>query len=105
MTQTILFVFYSQQLLRTGHRSVIKKIPPLGSGIMRLGRVHWASRRRNLAEINVTLTALALRSIFRASLEVFENGRLCAFCTPVPEWRICWGWTRAKLNREIKSTC
>src|SRR3954467_7683033 len=26
MTQTILFVFYLQQLLRTGHRSVIKKL-------------------------------------------------------------------------------
>jgi hypothetical protein len=55
-----------------------KKIPPspVGSGIVRFGRVHWASRRRNLAEINVTLTALALRSIFRASLEVSETGRL-----------------------------
>jgi hypothetical protein len=44
MTQTALFFFYSQQLLWTCYRSVMKKnrLPWLGSGIMRLGRAHWA---------------------------------------------------------------
>jgi hypothetical protein len=79
-----------------------KKIPPspVGSGIVRFGRVHWASRRRNLAEINVTLTALALRSIFRASLEVFENGRFRTGrqnVTPARRFKLAT-WQKGKLT-------
>jgi hypothetical protein len=40
-----------------------------------------------------------------ACFRMFKNGRLSAFCTPIPTWRIYWGGTRAKLNREIKWTC
>jgi hypothetical protein len=103
MTQTILFFFYSQQLLWTVHRSVIKNpARPGGKRNHEIGACSLGRCRRNPAENERSIDCFILKSYFLSHAGVSENGQLRAFCTPVTGWRICWGWTRAKLNREIK---
>jgi hypothetical protein len=61
MTQTILFVFYSQQLLRTGHRSVIKKNPALGERDHEIGACSLGRCRRNPAENEHSIDCIILK--------------------------------------------